>query len=282
MSDQALFPTPSRNIEVLADLAQGWITDTIADVEAEHEVVAVCALYSGGTDSTVLAHLARRIATTAVHINTGIGIESTRQYVRDRCAEWGLPLIERRPPDTYRDLVLERGFPGPAMHWKMYTRLKERALMQVRRELVTNPRKQRVVFLAGRRRSESQRRRHIPMVERRGSIVWLAPIAEWSKLDVTRYLAAEGIEPCLASRTIHMSGECLCGAFAKPNELDEIGFWFPDTAEEIRALEAEVRAGGIPEPYCRWGHGQGRPSDRQGPLCASCQFLPGFTTEVDS
>lgn len=68
-----------------------------------------------------------------------------------------------------------------------------------------------------------------------------------------------------------MSGECLCGAFAKPGELDEIGYWFPETKAEIEALEIEVRAAGHREAICKLGHGQGSPS-KAGPLCSSCEL----------
>ena len=49
-----------------------------------HRLVASCVLFSGGNDSTVLAHLMRQlgVATHAVHANTTIGIEETREFVR--------------------------------------------------------------------------------------------------------------------------------------------------------------------------------------------------------
>jgi hypothetical protein len=136
---------------------------------------AWCVLYSGGNDSTVLAHLMRGRVDYAVHANTTIGIEATRQFVRDTCEAWGLELLERTAPQSYRDLVLERGFPGPGMHYKMYQRLKERVLDEVRRELVTDSRRQRVLFIAGRRRSESARRKSIPLHEVDGSAIWATP-----------------------------------------------------------------------------------------------------------
>ena len=73
------------------------------------------------------------------------------------------------------------------------------------------------------------------------------------------------------SALLHMSGECLCGAFAHEGELDEIGDWSPDVAVGIRALEEEALAAGIPPERCRWGWGAGRerPS-RTGPMCSSC------------
>jgi hypothetical protein len=214
------------------------------------EHVATVILFSGGNDSTVLAHLMRHRATHAAHANTGIGIEQTREFVRKACADWGLPLLERRPPtrSRYEDLITETdpetgevaGFPGPARHWKMYQRLKLRAIERVQAELIDNPWRQRIVLLAD---------------------------------------------------LIHMSGECLCGAFAKPGELDEIGDWFPDVAAHIRGLEAKVRAAGAPEERCRWGWGAYRdrktaeqPS-KSGAMCSSCEerwtAVPLWDTEAE-
>lgn len=235
-------------------------------------LVATCALYSGGDDSTTLLHLFRRRVTHAIHANTGIGVEETREFVRSTCTEWGVPLIEKHPPTSYRDLVLERGFPGPAMHWKMYQRLKERCLHAARRDLVGDSRRERVLFLAGRRRSESRRRADVPAHERDGSIIWASPLVAWTKLDLMTYRALHDVPRNPVSALLHMSGECLCGAFAKPGELDEIGYWFPTVRAEIEALEAEVRAAGHPEHLCRWGHGSGAPS-KSGPLCSSCDLL---------
>lgn len=259
----------------------------------EHRLVGKVVLFSGGNDSTTLAHLFRNDATHAAMANTGIGIEQTRQYVRDTCASWGLPLIEKHPPDSYRDMVLGRvyaktgpnkgaqvypgGFPGPSAHAFYFQRLKERCFEQVRRDLVQKPRQERVLYIAGRRRQESDRRKDVPLFERRGSTIWASPLAFWTKPDMVTYrLLNKGTVPRnLASDLIHMSGECLCGAFAHKGELDEIAEWFPDTAAEIRALEAEVREAGFPEPYCTWGHGRGgKPKSNK--LCGNCvaRFVP--------
>lgn len=273
--------------------------DILADAIERHVwcdgrmVAATVALFSGGNDSTVLAHLFRDTITHAAHANTTIGIEQTRDFVRNTCEEWGVELIERMPPresDRYRALVLDQGFPGPAMHFKMFQRLKERALDQVRRELVTNPRKERVVFLAGRRREESARRRHVPVSERRGSTVWVSPLVYWTKLDMNTYRLMQGDVPVNeVSDLIHMSGECLCGAFASPGERDEVAAWFPDVFADIAAIEAELAdRDDIPAHRKTWGWGadpaaraaagdDGRAS-KVGALCSSCdgRFLPGM------
>lgn len=237
-------------------------------------VVGVGILFSGGNDSTVLAHIFRRDADFAVHANTTIGIEETREFVRNACDEWGLSLIERTPPrttDQYRHLILteERGkkgqalggFPGPAMHFKVMTRLKGRVFEQVQREIVTNSRKERVVFVAGRRRTESKKRANIPESERRGSAVYISPLVNWTKLDLNTYrlMAARDGDPVpvnQAADTVHMSGECLCGCNASFGERAEISQWYPAPFEEIAELEALLAdREDIPEHRKVWGWG---------------------------
>jgi 3'-phosphoadenosine 5'-phosphosulfate sulfotransferase (PAPS reductase)/FAD synthetase len=239
-------------------------------------IAATCVLFSGGGDSTVLAHLFRHHATHAIHANTGIGIEQTRQFVRDTCATWGLPLIEEHAPDDYEDLVVEYGFPGPAMHWKMYTRLKERALDQARHTLgFANSRTKVALWLTGRRREESERRVHIPLHEPDGTVIWAAPLANWTSLDLNTYrLMFDDVPVNEVTKLIHMSGECLCGAFAHPGELDEIGYWFPEVRAHIEHIQRKVRDAGHPAEICTWGHGKGQRS-RVGRLCSSCDARQG-------
>jgi 3'-phosphoadenosine 5'-phosphosulfate sulfotransferase (PAPS reductase)/FAD synthetase len=296
-SDDDLFAEiHDRRIPALVDKAHALLDEAISREvhEAGRHLAGVVILFSGGNDSTTLAHLFKDRATHAAHANTGIGIEQTRQYVRDTCAGWGLPLIEEYPRlgATYRDLVLGRvrartgpnkgkvvyegGFPGPAKHYLMYQRLKERALEAVRRQLVEYPYQQRVIFLAGRRSSESGRRQKLALkdpIERRDSTVWVSPLLGWSKLDLNAYRRAYPDVPRNeVSDLLHMSGECLCGAFAHPDEIDEIEAWFPDVAAEIRQLEKEVAASGVAPPErCKWGWGAGKETpSRVGALCSSC------------
>ena len=84
------------------------IVDRAWDLSDGRMRAAWCVLFSGGNDSTILAHMMRHRADYAVHANTTIGIEETRQFVRDTCQTWGLELLERTGPTSYRELVLER------------------------------------------------------------------------------------------------------------------------------------------------------------------------------
>lgn len=244
-------------------------------------LAATCILYSGGNDSTVLAHMFRNVATHAIHANTGIGIEDTRQFVRDTCAGWNLPLIEERG-DDYEALVTEHGFPGPAHHWKMYQRLKERALEAACRGISMSPYRERIVFLAGRRASESPRRakraengelKPVEIRAWRKSVVWVSPLHNWTALDLNAY--RRRFSDCPRNPVadhLHMSGECLCGSFAKPGELDHIGFFYPEVKAGIQALEQRVAAAGIAPPErCKWGWGTAGRASKSGPLCSSCE-----------
>lgn len=284
--DVARMTPTQRGLRLRALIAQS--NDLLETAIREHvtsdgrTVAAIVVLFSGGNDSTTLAHLFRDRADYAAHANTTIGIEQTRQFVRDTCKAWGLPLIERTPPrevDHYRALVLDQGFPGPAMHFKMFTRLKERSLEAIRNDLVSDPRKERVVFVAGRRRTESARRSSVPTMQRKGSVVWVSPLVNWTKLDLNSYRMMHGDIPRNpASDLIHMSGECLCGAFASPGERDEIDTWFPHALDLVRELEALIAdRDDIPAHRKTWGWGadpakkalDGAPS-RSGLLCSAC------------
>ena len=184
-------------------------TKTIADAIAEHKPVAVYVLVSGGNDSTVVGHLAATYGPrvdAVVHINTGIGIEQTNQYVRDFAARLRLPLIEKHPPKSYEELVMQYGFPGPAAHRYMYSWLKERPLREVRREAQTG-RFDRVMFITGVRLSESRRRMgSVQPVQRDGNTVWVAPILEFESSDMWDYREYHELADNEVVAFLHMSG----------------------------------------------------------------------------
>lgn len=238
----------------------------------------VFGLFSGGHDSLCACHVASRHPqfSGCIHINTGIGVEETRQFVRDTCDRFGWSLSEYHPPVTYEELVIDQGFPGPAHHWKMYQRLKERCLRQVLRE-THNPkdRRRKVVFISGRRKQESQRRmvnvnEAITTGEKNPSprVVWVNPLIDWTGSDKDAYIRDHDLPRNKVVETLCMSGECLCGAFAKPDELNEIRQFYPAAAAEIDRIAEKVKACG---KHSVWGtRPTKRPDPRQSQLCFSC------------
>jgi CHAP domain len=104
---------------------------------AEYQPIALYAMFSGGHDSLVAANLAAQHPsfTGCVHIDTGVGIEETREFVHETCHREGWPLVELvTPPSVYEELVLTYGFPGYGMHSGVYQRLKERRLADLVRQ----------------------------------------------------------------------------------------------------------------------------------------------------
>lgn len=261
-----------------------------AAVEA-HAPSKLFAMFSGGHDSlAATAVTARHPAfTAAVHINTGIGIEQTRQFVRDTCERQGWPLIEVGPPETlrdryentvgYEDIVMEHGFPGPGQHPFVYQRLKERLI----RALAAQERRGKapLLFATGIRLDESVRRfRNYAESAAEGYFkdggkVWASPIQDWEKVVCMDVIEDFGLERNEVVDLLHMSGECLCGAFARPDEMQDLETWFPETAAYLHELERRAEAAG--RIGCVWGR---RPDPVHAdqlrllpilPLCTSCE-----------
>jgi 3'-phosphoadenosine 5'-phosphosulfate sulfotransferase (PAPS reductase)/FAD synthetase len=219
----------------------------------EFSPVALYALYSGGNDSLVSTHFAMSHgAHEVVHVCTGIGIPQTLEHVRQVCKDEGWPLRVLTPPDkTYRDFVLKYGFPGPGSHRYAYSWLKERALRKLVRESKYGA-KDRIGLITGVRVQESARRMgYVKPVIRMGCTVWIAPMFGHSKADNVRYIREHELPINPVTRILGMSGECLCGAFAQPNELEaKIRPHFPEVAAQIDALAEEARIAG---KHCAWG-----------------------------
>ena len=224
--------------------------NAIEEACSEHNPSHLFALFSGGHDSLTATALAAKHSrfTAAVHINTGIGIEETRQFVRDTCQRQGWPLLEYHPDrKTYRDLVSEGGMPaGPKSHNTSYYWLKQR---QIRRLVKEHKRSfyDRIGLVTGIRAAESVRRMTAVMsvpVHRDRTSVWINPILDWTAIDCSRFIEQEGLERNPVVDLLHRSGECLCGAYAHPSEIKQVELWYPEAAAEIRACEQIARRQG--------------------------------------
>ena len=254
-------------------------TGLIEQAIQEHPPVrAVYGLFSGGHDSLTSTSIAAQHEdfTAAVHINTGIGIEDTREFVRETCKEQGWPLIELHSESKYEDLVLNRGgFPqGPKSHSSMYYYLKQRPLDGLIRDTKKH-RGDRVVLVTGIRVAESVRRMNAAIsvpIRRDGASVWVNPILEWSARDCNIYMEVMRLRRSPVVDLLHRSGECLCGALAREEEIHEIDLWFPTEAKRIHDLEATARACGLKNT--RWASrkkwGDNVPLTL--PMCATCEL----------
>lgn len=263
------------SVPLILDLAiKRQITECYDKRGKARSLSAIVTMFSGGKDSTVLAHIMRDRTDYFGHANTGIGIEATREFVRTTSAAWGVPLIERspRPGRRYEDYVLKEGFPGPGRHGVIFNRIKGDPFEQMAKELNPKPLRTRALFVAGRRFTESARReaRKIPLYERKYSIAWVSPLRGWTNMDLLAYRKRfPEIPRNYVSDEIDMSGECLCGAFAQPGELDALRLYPPaaDVVKQIDDLATRAVTAGVSPGKCRWGS---RPSGR--PCVEGCNL----------
>mgnify|MGYP006292295577 CR=1 FL=1 len=213
----------------------------------EHEPDEIFVGFSGGTDSLLCADLLLRHFPEAkiFHANTGIGLSKTRQYVRDICKrkEWDLVEIRAREDcgQDYEEIVMKHGFPGPAMHTRMYARLKERCVRELHRRY-KKKRGSKIMLVTGIRHDESRIRAGYKnsIISVNGGVVWVNAFYWFTQQDKYDYIKSRDLEVNPVHKVIGMSGECLCGAYAHEGELDLIRIVEPETADYIEKLQERV------------------------------------------
>jgi 3'-phosphoadenosine 5'-phosphosulfate sulfotransferase (PAPS reductase)/FAD synthetase len=213
----------------------------------------VVGLFSGGDDSSVLAHFAAAHGRldAIVHLDTGTALPGVGEFVRDFCRQYDLPLLVYSAGDAFRRMVAKHGVPGPGAHLYPYVWLKGRQI-----DRFVSEHKQawgdRIVLLAGARRAESKRRmgKSVPL-DRDGAQVWVNPLIDWSDHDMRTYRSEHRLPQSDVAAILHRSGECNCGAFAGPGEREELRSLYPRWFDaEIAPLERLARDRGLP---CVWG-----------------------------
>jgi len=249
-----------------------------------YDPIAIYVGFSGGNDSRLVAHwmMNNVPGCKPFHANTGIGIERTRIFVRETCASYGWDLreihAERDCGQSYDDLCIKYGFPGPDGHQMMYSRLKERAVrMLVREAKQGHHRHAKVLIASGIRHDESIIRmgyagREINKV---GAQVWINPMYWFSKEERDEYNVNSGMPENPVTKELGMSGECGCGAFAHPGELERWRAVDPSFGARIDALQQKVLDKGY-----SWSW-EGRPPKGgfnpdqmnlfQRPMCVGCE-----------
>ena len=258
----------------------------IAKAKAKHNPIRTFCLFSGGSDSLVLAHRCRDYYDELIHIDTGTAVPGVQKHVRDCAEDLGKPLrILSHDFDAYGLLVLggtdptekkwePLGFPGPAQHGRAYTRLKERLLDKLLKETKQgHPRSSRVLALSGIRRAESARRANRSPITRRGSLVFTNPLIEWTDQEMADYRDRHDLRLSDVAALLHRSGECNCGAYADANEREMLSSLWPEWFDQrIGALEREAKRLGL--SHCRWGaKREGLATEPTGELCSSCDAM---------
>lgn len=205
-----------------------------------------------------------------VGLDTGLATPDWRDFLESECHRHSWPLKVFRTTDSYERVVVKYGFPGPAKHGMMMNYLKGRAMREVKKSFGTN-----ILFAGGARSKESKRRGKTATLMSRfeGITVW-QPLLTWSDEEVWAHFNSRGLHRAPAYSTLGMSGDCLCGAFARPDERGIIAQEYPSVETRLLALEQQAARHGK-RGIWGWGAVFGRDADNlktlgEQLLCAEC------------
>lgn len=248
------------------------------------------ALCSGGEDSVAATHAAMTFgpAEEVVFLHTRTdppdaysAIDAAIGWLRDWCDGNGWPFRVVEAPESFAEIVREKGYPGPSRHFLMYRRLKDRPIDERRKGADGD-----LHCWTGIRRWESDNRMEVatPEGERGdGRWFWHSPLVNWTDQRVEDYIDRFGLEPAPVVQELGRSADCFCGCFGDRAELvDLAAAGFEEHADWLDSLETPE---GCPREQSRWaGYNWDKSDwaeedDLQLTLCSSCAVPDGGTDE---
>lgn len=231
--------------------------------------------YSGGKDSGVVLDIMAKTFPDyfkgVIFVNTGIGTQATTDYIIDYCKKRSYPLHILKPEDvkrkkhttrgkpgdefSYEKLVLTYGFPQQAFHTVTMRHLKYFPLRKFIYDRINLGEKPCIV--GGIRKNESARRKlkWKKYFYNDGKMWFVSPIFFKEDLWVYDYFIKNDIKRSPVYDTLHISGDCLCGCFAKKEELKLLQMFHPEVFDEIKRLEKLIKEKGTKEANTQttWG-----------------------------
>lgn len=195
---------------------------------------SVYVLFSGGKDSFATAKYLQEQSKLkgCILLDTGIAVPNWKADCVAMCQAHGFPYQIIPTPIRYEWLVYRYGFPGPGMHGMFMNYLKGRCIREFKRQYPGE------CLASGVREQESKRRKfHVQPVSKFEGVTIYAPIFDWSTERVIAYGLAHGYKKPAAYITLGVSGDCLCGSFARPHERGAIAEHYPSVDARIVELE---------------------------------------------
>ena len=202
---------------------------------------------SGGKDSICLAHYIKTNYPDnfkgLLFVDTGVGIELTKQWLKEYAEKkgWPLHIVKHDDRISYESIVLGVGFPGAGFHnWVM----KILKFVPMRTFAFEKDRKFKHCIISGTRRFESKRRSiNTKPITREGNFYFCSPFYDQTDEWVYRYLLENGLEITPVHKILGMSGECMCGCFAGLGEREIIKQLDPKLDAQLTELENKIAAG---------------------------------------
>ena len=218
-------------------------------------------LCSGGKDSVSVCHWFStnypELFKGILFVDTTIGIPDTRKFVEELCKEQGWELHIRKPDTSFRDWVMEYGFPTQRAHRYIMGYLKYHPMRKFIKEKSLNH----GCLIAGVRRTESKRRMKTVKgaIHKEGRLHFCQPFIDKTSPWVFDYLNSNDLHISPVYQTMHFSGDCLCGAYAKREEMHMLKGFYPDVAKKLSDLEKELAKSKNPnvQKYLHWGNNVG-------------------------
>ena len=228
------------------------------------------ALVSGGKDSLTTAQVLHEAGklTGCVVLDTGISTPDWKPFVEKTCADRGWPLeFYAAPPNAYDDFVLRYGFPGPSKHSWVMRVLKGRCIRQFRKVHPDG------ILASGVRVAESMKRAaSTKAVGQWEGTPILAPIYDWTTDETWAFFRDRGFERAPGYSTLQISGDCLCGAYAREGEPEAVAFHYPQIWARFQMLGEAVKE---THPTrctwaCGWKHKIKPKSKGEAMVCVEC------------
>lgn len=209
---------------------------TLRTSDNNGQSVELVGLFSGGKDSLVACLVAG--VKEVVYCRTGVGLNE--EYVKEICQRfnWKLNIVEPKNGESYEDFVRRFGFPHSGIHNTVMGFLKWHPIRKwyyEQKKLGRN-----ITYISGRRKLESARRKkmktnkeHLVM----DGMKFFSSIFNWTTEQVWEYLKEHNIERSPIYNTMHMSGDCLCGAFSQRGESAFLKMFHPELYNYLLELE---------------------------------------------
>ena len=228
------------------------------------------ALVSGGKDSWSNAQALDDAGLLAgcVTLKTGVSTPDWLPHVEKTCEErrWNLE-VYAAAPNAYEDFVLKYGFPGPSKHSWIMRVLKGRCIRQFREAHPYG------ILASGVRADESVKRAaSTRAVGQWEGVPILAPIFDWTTDETWEFFRARGFERAPGYSTLQISGDCLCGAYAREDEPAAVEFHYPEVWKRFQALGEAIKD--KHPTRCTWGCGwknKAKPKGKdEAMVCVEC------------
>lgn len=223
-----------------------------------------------------------------LHINTGLGVQRTTDFVREMAKKMKLEYAEMTNYAEYEQRVIERGFYGQGVqaHRMAYNILKDKPFRRAIGKYRQGKHNYKVLIINGARKQESDRRMKTSKdINVRNSDIWVNLVNDWSKTQELEYLDVNKIERNPACQVYCRSAECNCGTPISKSkaemELAELKHNDKECYDKIMALQEKIlKAGhcfgwGVPKPKWLIAEQRGQQSlfkHEEMPMCQSCNL----------